>query len=481
MGAVGTDMSRRPWEDVMPSISARLAALREDPGKLAESCGGASDPFAALAQMAAAATGGPEEAAHAVADLGKALGVTGVEAECLGMFAPTDDARAAAELLEPEALWKLFPLAIDAADSGALRSSPFAGERRRALVDALDEALAPAVARGEATQALAYVSSVLYLARPRDFLSLDGPMRAFLTSTDGLGIAEGDLPVAAADYVGLVQYVSGQMEGAALPYVDFAQMGRAVALGLPLSAGLAAPDRGFLVRRAIAPELRRLWPSDQRLIDATCERLRSAERESEQVALSKRQMRKILRRLRSSLSQDRRATADTAIAEAVWTLPAWEDAGTVLPYLSFGAEVDTRHIIERAWRDGKVVALPRVVPGTRQMRWFEVSSFAGLEKSPMGVEEPPIDPATEVDPSSDSTALAIVPGLAFDANGYRVGYGGGFYDEFLSSFRGRSVGLCRGVTLMEDLLPLGVLEPHDMAVEVVATDAEKVFGRAINA
>ncbi|WP_433568285.1 5-formyltetrahydrofolate cyclo-ligase [Tractidigestivibacter sp.] len=464
----------------MPIISARVASFREKPQELAAISGGALDPFSYFASLADFSANGQEDSSRAVASAGESLGLQDLNANCLGMFAVTKEALSAAPLLEQDALWELFAQGLDAADAGALKSSPFGGVARRAFADALEKALAPASAVGKSGQALAYLTATLYLARPRDFLSLDGPMRSFLASQDGLGIDEGDLPTSAMDYVGLLQYLSGQMEGATLPYEDFAQMGRAVALGLPLSSGLAAPDREALVRQAIRPELCRLWPSDERLADAACERLQAPEGQSAQVALSKRQLRKLLRRLRSSLAPESREKADTKIADVVLAQPEWRSAKTIFSYLSFGAEVDTRRLIEQAWQDGKAVALPRVVPNTRDMRWFAVTSFDGLETSSMGVDEPPIDPTRELDPSQDPTALALVPGLAFDGNGYRVGYGGGFYDTFLSGFPGHSVGLCRGVTLMEDLLPLGVLEPHDLAVQVVATDAKKVFGRAIN-
>lgn len=114
----------------------------------------------------------------------------------------------------------------------------------------------------------------------------------------------------------------------------------------------------------------------------------------------------------------------------------------------------------------KVVALPRVVPGTRAMRWFSVDSLEGLERSPFGVEEPPADAAREVFPAVLPLALALVPGLAFDAAGFRLGYGGGFYDTFLPTFPGTSMGLCRAAQLA-DHLPH---EDYDMPVDEVVTE-----------
>ena len=180
-------------------------------------------------------------------------------------------------------------------------------------------------------------------------------------------------------------------------------------------------------------------------------------------------LRSKMRVLRGAIPEVERMRADKVICEHVCTLPAFEEAEVVFAYLSFGAEVETRDIIEQAWRDGKTVALPRCT-APRKMRWFRVADFAGLEKSSLGVEEPPIDDALEVEPSEYSRAIALVPGLTFDAAGYRLGYGGGFYDAFLSEFKGASVGLCRSVQRSENLVDLGVIDTCDRAVDIVVSD-----------
>lgn len=184
----------------------------------------------------------------------------------------------------------------------------------------------------------------------------------------------------------------------------------------------------------------------------------------------KSEMRRRLRRERACLAGEVREATDAAIAGRVRLLDAWRSAGVVYAYLSFGAEVDTRTLIGEAWREGKAVALPRCVPGTRRMRWFVVDSLEGLQRSPLGVEEPVARASCEVSPEGDARSLALVPGLAFDLRGFRLGYGGGYYDGFLCGFLGASVGLCRYAFLMEDLGAHGLLEAHDAAVDVVVTE-----------
>lgn len=187
-------------------------------------------------------------------------------------------------------------------------------------------------------------------------------------------------------------------------------------------------------------------------------------------ASEKDELRVRFKAMRTGLGAQERARIDGAIAANVEALEAFAGAEVVCTYLSFGDEVDTRALVERAWAQGKTVALPRVVPGTRVMRWFSVDSLEGLERSPFGVEEPPADLAREVFPAEmigASGTLALVPGLAFDAAGFRLGYGGGFYDTFLADFPGAIVGLCRTCQLSAVPLPRG---PYDRPVGLVVTE-----------
>lgn len=191
--------------------------------------------------------------------------------------------------------------------------------------------------------------------------------------------------------------------------------------------------------------------------------------ESADTSWRKREVRTRFRQLRNGLDERMRARADGAIEKRLCALPAFEGADVVLAYLDMGSEVRTRGIIERAWAAGKTVALPTCVPGSREVRWYRVTSFDGLVRSSLGVEEPVPDPAAEVLPTGPK-ALAIVPGLTFDERGFRLGYGGGFYDTFLARFGGVSVGLCREVQMSADLHAAGVVEAHDRSVSCVVTD-----------
>lgn len=184
----------------------------------------------------------------------------------------------------------------------------------------------------------------------------------------------------------------------------------------------------------------------------------------------KREARAHFRALRKAIPPEERGKIDGAIQRNVARLPEFQRADVVLTYLSFGAEVETRGLIRAAWDAGKVVALPWCVPNTRELRWFRITSFDDLVRSSFGMEEPRPDPANEQQLNTGARMLAVVPGLTFDAAGYRLGYGGGFYDTFLSAFLGASVGLCREAQFVPDLHELEIIDTNDVPVDIVATE-----------
>ena len=189
-----------------------------------------------------------------------------------------------------------------------------------------------------------------------------------------------------------------------------------------------------------------------------------------ETAQMKKDLRAQMRAQRNALDAAARTAMDAAIAANVQALPEWESAELVCPYLSFGTEVDTRELIAAAWEAGKQVALPRCIPGTREMAWYRVDSLEGLVRSKFGVDEPAEDPSREVFPCEPATAdraLVLVPGFAFDSQGFRLGYGGGFYDVFLARYAGAAVGLCR--SCFYDAVEL-VRGEFDLPVRLVATD-----------
>lgn len=188
----------------------------------------------------------------------------------------------------------------------------------------------------------------------------------------------------------------------------------------------------------------------------------------------KREARRRLMELRKSLGEERRAEDDAALQGNVCGLPEFVDAQVILTYLDFGAEVRTRGIIRAAWEAGKVVALPWCVPDSREVRWFRVTSFDALVRNRLGMDEPVPRKRDEQELEGGERMIALVPGLTFDGHGFRLGYGGGFYDTFLARFEGVSVGLCRDAQMSRDLRAEGLLDAHDLPVQIVVTNSKVV-------
>ena len=180
------------------------------------------------------------------------------------------------------------------------------------------------------------------------------------------------------------------------------------------------------------------------------------------------------KQVRRELGEDSRVVADAGIEAGLIALPEFADAEVLLTYLDFGPEVRTRGIIQAAWDAGKVVALPWCVPGTHEMRWYRVTSFDALVRSKLGVEEPVPSSVIEQALATGQRMLALIPGLTFDDAGYRLGYGGGFYDNFLARFDGVSVGLCREAAWSRDLRAEGIIDEHDLPVQLVVSEARVV-------
>lgn len=153
--------------------------------------------------------------------------------------------------------------------------------------------------------------------------------------------------------------------------------------------------------------------------------------------------------------------ASQQIADHLIGSPYWREAGVIALTISRELEVDTYGIIRQAWAQGKRVAIPRADFSKKTLTFYEINHFAQLEKRAFGLKEPipekcPIVPVNEMD-------LVVVPGLAFDRFGGRLGYGGGFYDRFLPNVRAKTVALAFPC----QLLPAVPTEEHDRKVDYI--------------
>lgn len=169
------------------------------------------------------------------------------------------------------------------------------------------------------------------------------------------------------------------------------------------------------------------------------------------------------RKYRSSLSDREKGRLDTAIYRRLIATYQYRACKVLLIYSSTAIEVDTTRIIGHALRNGRRVALPRCIKGTRDMVFHYITDMSQLERGTFGVMEPNEDlPLWQ--PSDGG--LAVVPALTLDSFGFRLGYGGGYYDRFLSGFEGDTV----GITYSENYCYRLNHGRYDVPLEAVLTD-----------
>jgi 5-formyltetrahydrofolate cyclo-ligase len=144
------------------------------------------------------------------------------------------------------------------------------------------------------------------------------------------------------------------------------------------------------------------------------------------------------------------------------THEAFLNCSVLYSYISFNQEVLTNGIIEHAWKSGKKVAVPKTYKKPN-MDFCYIESFDELELSNYGIPEPPAHHVAD-----DENILILMPGLAFDRNFNRVGYGGGYYDKYLSDHKNKTF---TKVALGFDfqLVPYIESDEHDIKLDIIIT------------
>jgi len=194
-------------------------------------------------------------------------------------------------------------------------------------------------------------------------------------------------------------------------------------------------------------------------------------------AALKRAKREVRRRVlaeRDALRPSERAHLGVVVAERFLALPEVDAAAVVMAFWSFGSELPTRPLLDVLHRRGKTVVLPRIVDGELEARSYRPGDR--VSETAFGAFEPAggrVLDATEIE-------VVAVPAVAFDRQGRRVGYGGGYYDRFLP---GTGAGATHvGIGYALQLLPAGEDLPaghFDRSVDVVVTERETVRCRPV--
>lgn len=180
----------------------------------------------------------------------------------------------------------------------------------------------------------------------------------------------------------------------------------------------------------------------------------------------KKSIRKEVLLKRDSIDLKEKERKDQLIRDRVFLLPQFEKAETIFYFASIHSEVFTLSQIKEAWRRGKRVILPRVDKGLKGLRLYEVNDLNELRPGCMGIPEPDVPPDRERD--INDVDLVVMPGVAFDPYGNRLGYGAGYYDRLLARLK-KDIPLV-AIAYEEQIVDSLPHESHDVRVHMIVTD-----------
>ena len=180
---------------------------------------------------------------------------------------------------------------------------------------------------------------------------------------------------------------------------------------------------------------------------------------------TKSEFRNYIAKKRDELSLLQKNEKDNYIYKNIINSDLFVKSKVLFIYISFGNEVNTHKIIQYALDSGKEVCVPKVISRLKGMRALKIRDLRDLETSSYGILEPS-DDSEEI--FVERMDLAVIPGLAFDLNGGRIGYGGGFYDRFFSNINVsiRKIALAYEFQVLEGL----PLEKHDITIDGIITE-----------
>lgn len=181
----------------------------------------------------------------------------------------------------------------------------------------------------------------------------------------------------------------------------------------------------------------------------------------------KNRIREEFKALRRDMTPELKAEYDGKICQRFMSLASYRFADALLLYAPLKYEIDIMPIAEDALKRGKTVAFPLCDPENRSMTYHTVTELSQLSSGSYGIREPDARlPVYDLKEHPGENAVCFVPALAFDRDGYRIGYGKGFYDRYLSSFGGAKMGV-EYSTCIVDRLPRG---KFDTAVDFLVTE-----------
>ncbi len=177
--------------------------------------------------------------------------------------------------------------------------------------------------------------------------------------------------------------------------------------------------------------------------------------------MDKQELRKHFTKKRNDLPEEQRRLGEKALCDRIISLPCFRDCDTLLLYSPTKNEPDLLALAEYALKNGKRVAFPRSNKNDFTLSFGCVSSLGEMVVGAYSISEPPVNAENAV---LSKNTLCIVPALAVDAEGFRLGYGKGYYDRFLSDFHGVSLGAVFDGFVAERLPRLDTDIPLDLVI-----------------
>jgi len=168
---------------------------------------------------------------------------------------------------------------------------------------------------------------------------------------------------------------------------------------------------------------------------------------------------------RDSLSADERDTKSTIISIQLLSSEEFKRSSKIFTYASYGSEVSTSYLIQKALLLGKEICVPRVNFKDSSMHPVKISSLESLKPNKVGIPEPGFF-SSKINPMKIDVVL--VPAAVFDLHGHRIGSGKGFYDRYLSAYKNHAaiIGVAYDFQVVEDIPE----EPHDVKVHKIITE-----------
>jgi len=186
------------------------------------------------------------------------------------------------------------------------------------------------------------------------------------------------------------------------------------------------------------------------------------------INLSKKEIRSRMKVQLSILSIDEYQLYSTEIENLFFRENIVQNSSIIGITISAFPEVHTKGIIQRLWDMGKSVVVPKCSPKERSMKFYIIESFEQLEVVYMQLLEP--DPLKTILVQSADIDLLVVPGIVYNKSGYRIGYGGGYYDRFLKSYLNHTMSLAFECQLSDEVIP----ESFDLPVDQIITNKQVI-------